>query len=405
MGVTERALTMSTASNQMTDTEHRPGVLVVGGGYAGLHAVRAAERAGVKVSVVDRSGDHDFVTRLASVAGGASPTWDAGAPLERFVDDVELGTVVAVHDGAVDLADGRRISADAVVVTAGAVPSRPPIPGLEHAHPLRSAEDARSLRSAIESTPSVVIVGGGATGVQLAAAVAHAQPEVRVDLVDAAPTLLAGLRSGLGRGAARILADRGVNLHLGRSVARIEPDGAELELPDGGGEFLDGLVVWAGGFDADAARLGVPTSNDGRIEVTPDLHIAGMERTFAAGDVAAHLDGDGQPLAMSAQVAVQAGTHAGDNAARVVLGRSTRPATLRQLGWVLDLAGRRGVAELGPIALAGPVLELVPPLLHDAIDVKNLLEIGGLRALRFAPDSVRSFLPRPPTPTWALARA
>ncbi len=101
---------------------------------------------------------------------------------------------------------------------------------------------------------------------------------------------------------------------------------------------------------------------------------------------------------MSAQVAVRAGTAAGRNAARRINGAQTRPVSLTQIGWVMDLGGRRGLAELGPLPvlkldlggrrlalgpfpLAAPILDLVPPLLHDGIDAKNLLEITGLGAL------------------------
>ncbi len=375
-------------SRQAPRTEHREGVLVVGGGYAGLHAVRAIERFGVRASVIDRTGDHDFVTRLASVAGGTAPTDDAGQPLHRFVAEVEVGSVVSVTDGAVRLADGRRVTADAVVVTAGAVPSRPPIDGIEHAVPLRTGADALALRDRIDAASSVVIVGGGASGVQLAGAVAHAHPDVDVHLVEATPRLLAGFPAGLGDGAARILEDRGVQVHLGRGVDRITARGVVLD-----GDVIRGLVVWAGGFTADAARLGVPTADDGRILVDRELRVAGMQRTFAAGDIAAHVDRDGAPLPMSAQVAVRAGTLAGSNAARIVLGEPAEPADLQQLGWVLDLGGRRGLAQLGPLVLAQPIADLVPPLLHDLVDLKNLLEIGGVGALRFATGSVRSLVP------------
>lgn len=375
----------------MPTTEFREGVLVVGGGYAGLHAVRAAERIGVRASVIDRTGDHDFVTRLAAVAGGTAPADDAGRPLRHFTHDVEVGSLVSVDDGGVELADGRRITADAVVVTAGAVPSRPKIEGLRHAAVLRTAADALALREQIAAAATVVIVGGGASGVQLAGAAAQAHPDLAVHLVEAETQLLAGLPAGLGAGAVRILAGRGVEVHLGRGVDRITADGVELD-----GRVIEGLVVWAGGFAADAARLGVPTADDGRIRVDRELRIAGMHRTFAAGDIAAHVDRNGDPHAMSAQIAVRAGTHAGRNAARAALGEPVEPVDLQQLGWVLDLGGRRGLAQLGPLVLAGPVADLVPPLLHEAIDLKNLLEIGGAGALRFATGSVRSLVPHVP---------
>jgi len=365
--------------------DHVEGVLVVGGGYAGLHAANAVRRSGVPVTIVDRTGRHDFVTRLAAVAGGTAPTEDASRPIRSFIDRVVVGSVVEIADGSITIADGRTITADAVVVTAGSAPSRPPVDGIEFAHGIRSAEDAIALRESIASSPSVVIIGGGATGVQLAGAAAVAHPSLTIHLVEATSRLLAGMPGAFSSGAGRILEGRNVQIHRGSSVERITERGAVVD-----GTLLEGLVVWAGGFSALAQKYGMPTSEDGRILVDEALCVLGSERTFAAGDVAAHRGGDGDPLPMSAQIAVQAGTAAGCNAVRAVRGEPVEAIDLRQLGWVLDLGGRRGLAQVGPINLATPGADLIPPLLHDAIDLKDLVEVGGVRALRYASASVRS---------------
>ncbi len=105
-----------------------------------------------------------------------------------------------------------------------------------------------------------------------------------------------------------------------------------------------------------------------------------MTRTFAAGDVAAHVASDGSVLPMSAQIAVQAGEAAGANAARVIGGREPREATLSHRGWVLDLSGQRGIAEVAGITLAGPFADLIPPFLHEAIDLKTLFDMAGFNA-------------------------
>ena len=367
------------------------GVLVVGGGYAGLHAASAARRSGVPVTIVDPTGRHDFVTRLAAVAGGTAPVEDASGSLGDFVDLVMVGSVVGIADGSVTLSDGRTITADAVVVTAGSVPSRPPVDGIELTHALRSAEDALALRESIARASSMVIIGGGATGVQLSGAAAVAHPSLTIHLVEATPQLLAGMPAAFSSGATRILEGRHVQIHLGSSVERITKQGAIVD-----GALLEGLVVWAGGFSALAQRYGVPTAEGGRILVDEALRVHGSQRTFAAGDIAAHCDRDGHPLPMSAQIAVRAGSAAGRNAARAARGEPIEAVDLRQLGWVLDLGGHRGLAQVGPINLTAPGADLIPPLLHDAIDLKDLLEIGGVQALRYASASVRSLF------TWPL---
>ncbi len=110
---------------------------------------------------------------------GPRPCGDASAALSDFSDDVIIGSMSSIDDGEVTLDDGRTFTADAVIVTAGAVPTRRRR-SLDSsiALPLRTADDALTLRAEIEAASSVVIVGGGATGVQLAGAVA-AQPSRR----------------------------------------------------------------------------------------------------------------------------------------------------------------------------------------------------------------------------------
>ncbi len=184
----------------VTEPTHVEGVLIVGGGYAGLHAAAAVRRSGTPLTVVDRTGRHDFVTRLAAVAGGTAPVEDSAGPLRDLVDLV-VGSVVAIGDGSVRLAQGHTITAEAVIVAAGSAPSRPPVAGIELAQPLRSAEDAEALRRSIAGSSSLVIIGGGATGVQLAGAAAVAHPRLTVHLVEATTRLLAGMPLAFSTGA------------------------------------------------------------------------------------------------------------------------------------------------------------------------------------------------------------
>jgi NADH dehydrogenase len=362
---------------------------------------------GVDVMVIDDSGSHDFVTRLAAVAGGTAPLSDASAPMEEFQGHTESARVTAVGDGMVELADGRSIDAEAVILTTGAEVSRPPIEGIEKARGLRDADDAAVLRGLISAADSLVIVGAGATGVQLAGAASVSHPGLQVHLVESANRLLPGSPRSMGRGARRILRSRGVHVLVRTDVERFTDTGVATSAGE-----IDGLVVWAGGYSADASRLGLPVADNGRVLVDDDLLVEGMERTFAAGDVAAHLDRNGSQLPMSAQVAVRAGTAAGENAARLVHGEELQRVRISTLGQVVDLGGRRGVAQLGPLTLSGELADLLPPLLHDAIDLKDLLEIGGIGALDRAPSSVRSVLglgpravDRPVRPASPLPRA
>lgn len=371
------------------------GVLIAGGGYAGLHAARAVHRAGLPVSVVAADPTHGFITRLAAVAAGSAPEGDAFAPFRELGFSVAQERVRRVDDGEVVLEDGTVIEASSVIVAAGSVAAKPPIPGIEHAASLRTTADALALRRTLASAAEVVIVGGGATGVQLAGEISLAHPGTMVRLVDEEQTLLASFGRRVGLDAWRTLSRRGVRLHLAQRVDRIDASGLVLE----SGRRLEGVVVWAGGFRSAGTVFGshLPL-RDGRIEVGSDLRVRDWQRTFAAGDVAAHTDDRGDLMPMSAQIAVQAGTGAGQNATRLARGRPTRTISLQQRGWVLDLGGGRGVADLGPVELVGPVLGRLAPVLHTAIDVKNLLEISGVGGLRFLPGAHRPRAEATPVP-------
>jgi NADH dehydrogenase len=348
------------------------GVLVVGGGYAGLHAARAASDAGVHVTVLDPTGRHDFVTRLAAIAGRAESTDDASRQLSSFGHDVIVGTAAGLGDGEVQLADGSTCSADAVVFCAGAGATSPNIEGIRHALPLRTSEHALTIRERLDRNRGVTIIGGGATGVQLAGAISASRAAAEVRIVEMESRLLATLHADTSAGAARILQERGVVVLVDASVDRITADSAVVD-----GVDLDGVVVWAGGFAPRTEGLDVALNDDGKIVVDEFLRVDGMARSFAAGDVASHVDADGNSLPMSAQIAVQAGEAAGRNAGRVAQGRDPKATSLAHRGWVLDLSGHRGVAEIGGYSLAGPFADLIPPFLHEAIDLKTVLGMGG----------------------------
>ena len=367
-----------TKRSRPAPTEHIDGVLVVGGGYAGLHAAKAAADAGAEVTVLDPTGRHDFVTRLAAVAGHASPTSDGSRELEAFGHRVITGSAVGLGDGEVTLADGSRRTADAVVFCAGAGETRPPIDGIDHALPLRTFEHAEAIREQLDVDGAVTVIGGGATGVQLAGAISASRAASTVRIIEMESRLLSTMQSDSSDGAARILRDRGVEVLVDATVDRIGTDHVVVD-----GQELPGLVVWAGGFAPRTDGLDVELNEAGQIVVDEFLRVSGMTRTFAAGDVAEHHTRDGDSLPMSAQIAVQAGDVAGDNAARVVRGDAPKSASLSHQGWVLDLSGQRGVAEIAGVSLSGPFADLIPPFLHEAIDLKSLFGMGGFSALSY----------------------
>lgn len=349
-------------------------VLIVGGGTAGVHAAAALRSTGVHTVIIEPTGCHQFLTRLAAIAAGSQPVDDASVPLDVLFPEatVERGRVVSIEDDAVTLDDGRILAGDAVIVTAGAEPAKPPITGLDHALTLRSAADALEIRRATESDEPVVIIGGGPTGCQLAGSLKVVDPDRQVTVIERSSALLTAFHPSLGSHTQRILEQRGVRIVFDSEADRIDSGGVDTAR-----ERHDGIPVWTGGFTATMEHFELGPTDEGRLEVDAAGLIAGRRSVFAAGDCAAHRDADGEVFAMSAQIAAQTGRGCGTNVRRLLDGRPTTALRPKDRGWVVDLGGGLGVADLSGLRLASPGLDRVAALLHTFIDWRNLFQIGG----------------------------
>jgi NADH:ubiquinone reductase (H+-translocating) len=362
-------------------------VVIIGAGYAGLHAARAAMAARADVTVLDPDGRHALLPRFAGIASGAHPVADGVVPVRELLD-VRLRAGRAEHvDVArreIHLEGAPPLRYDALVVTAGAGTRAGGPPGAaEHAHGIGDLEQVTRLRGVLATAGSLVVVGAGATGIELAALAAQTRPGLRVHLVEAASDVLATEPPPLRRHARRLLDQAGVQTEVDADVVGIDRRGVRLA----DGRHLPGVVVWAGGWQADGTAL-LPDADarGGRLRVERDLRVIGAPGVLAAGDVADHVDVLGRPLAMSAQIAVRAGETAGHNAAALLAGRTLRAARLVELGRVVPVGSRRGVARLGPLRLGASPTDLAAPALHLAIDLRHLAQLGGLGAVaRFAP--------------------
>jgi len=197
------------------------------------------------------------------------------------------------------------------------------------------------------------VVGGGATGVELAGALAElralddAFPEVdradeNIRLVEMAPALLAPFHPKLQGYALAELRRRGVDVRLNSKIREITEDRVILE---DGDELPSDVTVWAAGVSAPAglAHWGLPQAHGGRIEVGPDLRVAGQDRIFATGDIALIED---QELPQVAQPAIQTGRHVGKQIARLMAGQPTQPFRYHDKGIMATIGRRSAVVEL-----------------------------------------------------------
>jgi len=374
--------------------------VVVGAGFAGLRAVRRLASEPVDVTLVDRHNYNTFQPLLYQVAtagldeGGVAHTIRA-----IFADnanvEVQLGTASGVDftERVVELEDGASLAYDALVLAAGATTNDFGIPGVaDFAFPLYTLSEAIQLRQhilscfeATERNPALVddgaltvlIVGGGPTGVETAGTLAELFTKVlskgyrradvhraRVIVMEMGTELLASFRPASRQNARESLADRGVDVRFGERVSEVSARGVRLA---SGEEILTRTVVWTAGVRPNplADGLGLPQAAGGRIQVEPDLSLRDRPEVFVVGDIAASQSRSGQLLPQLAPVAMQAGTHAAAQVMRHLRGEPTQRFRYRNKGTMATIGRHAAVADLPVgITLRGTIAWLAWLLLH-----------------------------------------
>jgi NADH:ubiquinone reductase (H+-translocating) len=367
--------------------------VIVGGGFAGLTAARTLRATPAEVVLLDRNLHNTFQPLLYQVAsGGLNPgdvTYSLRAFAGRFGNVRYRRAAVTGVDAAqrrVALAGGGSLAYDYLILAPGVTPNYFGVPGAaahsSHIYTRNAAVELRDrLLGGLETLAqdgageaAVVVVGGGAVGVEMAGALADlrntalplAYPELhpsqlRIVLVELTAELLAPFVPALRAYTLRQLRRRGVEVRLGTSVVEVRRD--RVLLSDG--EVLPSVAtVWATGVTADAqvSGWGLPQTRGGRIAVAPDLRVLGQDAVFAVGDVAARED---EPLPQLAQPAIQGGRHAARQVRRLLADLPTEPFTYRDKG-IMATVGRNAAVVQFPwgLRLRGPVAWLAWVALH-----------------------------------------
>ncbi|MBR8745169.1 FAD-dependent oxidoreductase [Nocardiopsis sp. MG754419] len=332
-------------------------LLVLGAGYAGLAAAgRAARHArahslDLHVTLVNAAPDFVERVRLHQVAAGQ----DVGVhPLVQATEDTGIDLVVGRVDTldtdtrtvAVHTDRGRReLRYDTLVHALGSDAGVSPVPGVtEHAHDTASLAAARRLADRIRREPprGLVVVGGGATGVEVATELAESHPGLRVELVTRG-----SLGAGVGdRGRThlrRTLRRLGVNLREHTGVVAVDSEGAHL---DDGTHVRAEVVVWNSGFGVSGvlARAGLTVDATGRALVDGDQRSLSHPDVLVVGDAAHAKAVDGRELRMSCAMGLPMGWTAADTVAGGLAGPDPRRASHGSaFGYVLQCVslGRR----------------------------------------------------------------
>ena len=381
----------------------RPRVIIVGGGFGGLAAARALRNAPVEVILVDRANHHLFQPLLYQVATSILAPGDIGTPIRQLVAKQPNASVFMAEVSGIDTARrqvlvdylnrrGVPFKYDYLVLATGASHNYFGHEEFaEFAPGLKQLTDATTIRDRIlrafeiaeevddpkthQDLLTFVLVGGGATGVELAGSIAELRrftlqkefrrvnPEhARIILIEGSPRVLHSFHPDLSRAAQKQLEALGVEVRTGVHVTHIDATGVML----GDERIASRTVVWTAGVKPSPASkwLGVPADKEGRVVVQPDCSVPDREGVFVIGDTASFVT-DGKPLPGVAQVALQQGQHVASVInARVQGWRAPKPFRYFDKGSMAIVGRNFAVMEAGSIRLSGFIAWLAWAIIH-----------------------------------------
>jgi NADH dehydrogenase len=371
-------------------------VVIIGGGFAGLRTARDLRNAKVRVTLLDRKNYHLFQPLLYQVAtGGLSPA-NIATPLRHILRKQKNCEVLLAKVQDFDpankrvlLADGS-LTYDTLVLAAGATHSYFGQDRWQgHAPGLKTIAEAADMRSRIfrafetaEREPdrgrwpsllTFVIVGGGATGVELAGALAEISnhtlskdfrridpKHARILLIEAGDRILANYPADLCQKAEASIRSLGIEVHTSTKVIDITAEHVRVSHADGEEVIPTRTVLWAAGVQANplgrilAEKCQVPCDRSGRLPIGDDLSIPGYPEIFVLGDIAACKDTTGKSLPGIAPVAIQQGAYAAALIRKRADGQTASAAFLyKDRGSMATIGRAAAVAQIGKQSFSG----------------------------------------------------
>jgi NADH dehydrogenase len=379
----------------------RPRVLIVGGGFGGMAAAQRLRNANVDVLVIDRTNHFVFQPFLYQVASGTLAPSDIAVPIRWYLRRQKNTRVLLAEVTGIDL-EGRQVMVnngarrepyDYLILAAGGRHAYFGHPEWEERAPgLKTLDDALFVRArflkAFEHAESsddererralltIVIVGGGPTGVELAGIMAtiarKALPRdfraidtrtTRVVLVESGPRLLPTFPAKLSAMALRDLERMGVEVRLNALVGDVQPDHVRI-----GEERIETRTVfWAAGNGASPLTQGLgPTDRVGRLLPEADLSLPGHPEVFVIGDLAATVQPNGKPVPGVCQGAMQGGATAAENIVRTLRRQPRKAFRYANRGDMATIGRHSAVADLGFAKFGGVFAWLLWVFLHIA---------------------------------------
>jgi NADH dehydrogenase len=368
--------------------DQRPKVVIIGGGFGGLEAARTLQRANAEITVVDRQNHHCFQPLLYQVATAALSPADVAWPIRHILRSQQNATVLMADVSGIDAeqkkvhTDSGDIPYDFLVIATGAMHSyfghdewsdvAPGLKRIEDATRIRRSILIAFEQAEIMADPeeqrrllTFVIVGGGATGVEMAGAIAEIARQTlsadfrridprsaRIVLIEAGPRLLPAFLPAQSDYVRDTLMRAGVTVMTDTMVTKCDARGVDLN-----SDRVDAsTIIWAAGVVASPAAkwLSAEADRAGRVKVQPDLSVPGHLDIFVIGDTAAVADSNGRPVPGIAPAAKQMGQYVGKLIAARIAGRiTTKPFRYMHLGDLATIGRHAAVVKFGILRLRG----------------------------------------------------
>lgn len=375
-------------------------VLIVGGGYGGIAALKTlAPRKDITITLIDQHPYHFLQTEGYALIAGTIPFDKTIVNLYSLCQSYGKN-VSFIHDGVsnVDLESQcvyiekkEQIFYDYLIIATGSVTRiMDSIEGLENSgYGIKSLRGAFHVKQFFEQELfarmenrkhanerySIIIGGAGLTGVEIAAEMQNyfnryyksntlACDRIAIHLISGSETVLKGMHPSIIDDAMKHLEKLGVILHCGSHILKVDPHKAYLE----NGEAVEfDFMLFTGGITATAMTKSIDVEHNklGQIMVDPRLQLPGHPEVFAVGDAAEIIDMHGKRIGDTAQAAIKSGIHAARNIDLILSDREPVAADIKILGLAIAMGGNHAILSIGKVKMSGKLAHYVKKLIEN----------------------------------------